>query len=69
MAFIHVEVYQNFKPDPSQRQLSPIMTEWHLQTEPWVFLIDRRGNVGNVFEGAAATDELQQAVDQLLTAP
>lgn len=68
MAFVHVEVYQNFKPDPLQRQLSPIMTEWHLQTEPWVFLIDRRGNVSNVFEGAAATDELQQAVDQLLTA-
>jgi hypothetical protein len=68
LAFIHVEIYRDFKPDPSKRQLSPTVLEWHLQTEPWVFLIDGRGIVAAVFEGTAATDELKQAVDQLLAA-
>jgi len=68
LTFIHVEVYTNIRPDPAQRRLAPTMTQWHLQTEPWVFLINRQGNIAAEFEGAAATDELQQAVDQLLTA-
>jgi hypothetical protein len=68
LTFIHVEVYTDIKPDPNQRKLSPTMTEWHLQTEPWVFLVNRAGNVAAVFEGAAATDELKQAVDQMLAA-
>jgi hypothetical protein len=68
LTFIHVEVYTDIKPDPSKRQLSPTMTEWHLQTEPWVFLVNRSGNIAAVFEGAAATDELKQAVDQMLAA-
>jgi len=66
LTFIHVEVYTDIRPDPSRRRLSPVMTEWHLQTEPWVFLINHVGNVAAVFEGAAATDELKQAVDQML---
>ena len=66
LAFIHVEVYTDIKPDPGQRRLSPVMAEWHLQTEPWVFLVDRAGNVGAVFEGPTATSELAPAVDHLL---
>jgi hypothetical protein len=68
LTFVHVEVYTDIRPDPSKRQLSPVMTEWHLQTEPWVFLVNRSGDIGAVFEGAAATDELKQAVDQMLAA-
>lgn len=68
LTFIHVEVYTDIKPDPSRRQLSPTMTAWHLQTEPWVFLVNRSGNIAAVFEGAAATDELKPAVDQMLAA-
>ena len=66
LAFIHVEVYTDIKPDPTRRRPSPTVAEWHLQTEPWVFTISRSGTIGSVFEGAAATDELRQAVDQLL---
>lgn len=65
LTFIHVEVFRNFKPDPAQRQLSPTMREWHLQTEPWVFLVDGAGRVAAVFEGPTATDELKVAVDRL----
>jgi hypothetical protein len=66
LTFVHVEVYQNFKPDPSRRQLSPTMLEWHLETEPWVFLIDSAGILRAEFESAAATDELREALDRLL---
>lgn len=66
LAFIHVEIYRDFKPDPARRQLTPTVLEWHLQTEPWVFLIDRSGIIRAVFESTAATDELRQAADQML---
>jgi hypothetical protein len=66
LTFIHVEVYRDFKPDPAKRQLSQTVLEWRLPPEPRVFLIDRSGVIAAAFEGTAATDELQAAVDQLL---
>jgi hypothetical protein len=66
LTFIHVEIYRDFKPDPAKRRLNPTVTEWHLQTEPWVFLVDAQGIVNARFESTAATDELRQAVDKLL---
>ena len=66
LTFVHVEIYRNFKPDPSKRQLTQTVLEWRLQSEPWVFLIDTHGIISAAFEGTAATDELKQAVDELL---
>jgi hypothetical protein len=66
LAFIHVEIYRDFKPDPSQKQLAQAVIDWRLQTEPWVFLIDSKGVIQARFEGATATDELKTAIDQLL---
>jgi hypothetical protein len=66
LTFIHVEIYRDFKPDPAKRQLTQTVLEWHLQTEPWVFLIDSRGIIYAVFEATTATDELKQAIDQML---
>ncbi len=40
LAFIHVEVFEDFKPDPSRMRVSQTMREWKLETEPCVFLID-----------------------------
>jgi hypothetical protein len=68
LTFIHVEIYRDFKPDPSKRQLTNTVLEWHLQTEPWVFLIDARGVINAAFEASTATDELRQAVDLMLAA-
>lgn len=68
LTFIHVEIYRDFKPDPSKRQLTETVVEWGLQTEPWVFLIDARGVINGAFEAITATDELTQAVDQMLAA-
>jgi hypothetical protein len=68
LVFIHVEIYRNFKPDPSKRQLTPTVLEWHLETEPWVFLIDRMGVIRAAFEAATATDDLQAGIDRMLAA-
>lgn len=68
MAFIHVEVYEDFRPDPSRRRLAPAMQEWHLQTEPWIFLVDRSGVINAEFEAATGTEELRPALDALLAA-
>jgi hypothetical protein len=68
LTFIHIEIYANFKPDPAKRTIAPTVTEWRLQTEPWIFLIDSRGMIEDRFEGPTASDELKSAIDQLLAA-
>ena len=66
LAFIHVEIYRDFKPDPSKKQLAQAVIDWRLQTEPWVFLIDSKGTIQSRFEAPTAGDELKAAIDQLL---
>jgi hypothetical protein len=66
LAFIHVEIYMNYKPDPAKRQVAPTVTEWRLQSEPWIFLIDSTGTIRERFEGAAGADEVKAAIDRLL---
>jgi hypothetical protein len=71
MSFIHVEVFQ--RPDlllqgEGQPQASPSMNEWKLQTEPWVFLVDRRGTIFDRFEGFAPEAELEDSIIRLLAA-
>ena len=65
LTFIHVEIYRDFKPDPSKRKLAQAVVDWRLQTEPWVFLIDSKGIIQARFEGPTASDELKAAIDQL----
>jgi len=65
LAFIHIEPYQ-LKPVPSRQIINPVVTEWRLQTEPWIFLIDSRGVIRARFEGPTASDEIRAALDQLL---
>lgn len=68
VSFIHVEIYQNFRADPSKMTFSPTVVEWRLQSEPWVFLVDASGIVRHAFEGPTATDELKAALDAMLGA-
>jgi hypothetical protein len=66
LAFIHVEIYTGYRPDPSKRRLTATVLEWRLRSEPWVFLIDRDGIIRAAFEGPAATDELRAAAERML---
>lgn len=68
LVFIHVEIYRDFKPDPSKRQVTATVLEWHLQTEPWVFLIDRKGVIRAAYEAATSTDDLKAGIDKMLGA-
>jgi hypothetical protein len=66
LTFIHIEPYQ-LKPQPDRSRLSPTLLEWRLQSEPWIFLIDSKGSIRSRFEGPTGSDEVQAAVEQLLT--
>jgi hypothetical protein len=59
VAFIHQEIYQDNKVDKGVRSQ---VADWKLASEPWTFVIDRRGKVTARFEGAFSPGELQRAV-------
>ena len=59
VAFIHNEVYVDNNPN---KGLRPQLGAYGLETEPWIFVIDRTGKVVQRFEGALSVDELKQAV-------
>ena len=57
--FIHVEVYDHN--DPAQGY-NRWMRQWHLESEPWVFLVGADGRIKDKFEGSVSVGELQAAV-------
>lgn len=67
--FIHVEVYDNpdkIDGDLSNAEISPLMQEWGLLTEPFTFLIDSNGFVYSKFEGFVTAVELEESLDLIL---
>ena len=68
--FIHIEPYElaSLRND-NQQQLVPAMLDWHLTTEPWIFVIDRAGLVADKFEGVIALDEVEQSLVRAIQAP
>ncbi len=61
--FIHIEPY-NLGQLRQANIEDPVRAtrEWNLQSEPWVFVIDRRGRVAAKFEGIMALDEVEAAL-------
>ena len=57
--FIHVEVYEDNDP---ANGFNRWMQEWKLPTEPWTFLVDRKGTIVDRFEGTVSVAELEDAV-------
>ncbi len=65
--FIHIEPFRlNELRDGIGRIPVEATEEWALQTEPWVFVIDREGKVVAKFEGITALDEVEEALVQAL---
>ena len=72
--FVHVEPYELEQVDGA---LQPVLTdqnlpisvpatnEWGLPTEPYVFVVDAAGNIFAKFEGIAAADELETALESV----
>jgi hypothetical protein len=60
--FIHMEVYNN---NNASDGLRPQLREFGLRTEPWVFVLDRKGIVRTRIQGAFDAAELESAVRQV----
>jgi hypothetical protein len=57
--FIHVEIYKDNNPSKGENRW---VRQWHLPTEPWIFLVGRDGRIKAKFEGAVSRGELARAV-------
>jgi hypothetical protein len=57
--FIHQEVYRDNRID---KGLRPQLTEFNLQTEPWLFTVGKDGKVAARLEGAFSAAELDDAI-------
>lgn len=67
--FIHIEPYDLQRArDDNDRQPVPATSDWRLQTEPWVFVVDRQGKIAGKFEGIMARDEVEAVLQQALAA-
>jgi hypothetical protein len=62
VTFIQQEIYQDNDPGkPVRSQVS----SWRLPTEPWAFLVDRRGKIAARFEGVFSVGELARALQKI----
>ena len=57
--FIHVEIYQDNNPAQGRNRW---VKEWHLPSEPWVFVVGRDGRIKARFEASVSVAELAAAV-------
>jgi hypothetical protein len=62
--FIHMEVWEDN--DPTTEKVRPQLRAYGLPTEPWTFLIDRKGIVRERIEGAYGASELEAALKTIL---
>ena len=59
MTFIHQEVYVDNNP---QKGLRPPLQQFHLQTEPWLFVVNKKGIITARLEGSIGVREFENAV-------
>jgi hypothetical protein len=63
ISFVHVEIYK----EPRTLTLADAVVEWGLQSEPWIFAVDRDGVIADRLESLVAAEELEQVATQLLS--
>jgi hypothetical protein len=59
VAFIHMEIYKDNNPSLGAR---PQVKAFRLESEPWLFVIDRHGTIRTRIEGAWGISELERAI-------
>ena len=62
VVFIHQEIWQAGTP----QQFAPTVQEWHLRSEPWIFVVDAQGMIRTKFEGLTTRRELEAALRHML---
>jgi hypothetical protein len=63
ITFIHQEIYVDNQPT---KGLRPQLAAFHIETEPWLFTINRDGLIAARVEGAFGIDEARQALEAAL---
>lgn len=63
VAFIHQEIYNG---NQVNKGLRPQLIAWHLESEPWLFVIGRDGRIKDRIEGAISVPELRAAVQKVM---
>lgn len=63
-AFIHMEIWKDN--DPSTELVRPQVRAFNLPSEPWLFTIDRQGDVSSVLEGAFGPELLARVVKKAI---
>jgi hypothetical protein len=61
-SFVHVEIYK----DPRNLVVADTVEEWHLQSEPWAFVVDRDGVIQDRIESVTNADELEASLANVL---
>ena len=59
MTFIHQEVYVD---NDVQKGLRPPLQQFHLQSEPWLFVVNKQGIITARLEGSIGVREFENAV-------
>jgi hypothetical protein len=70
--FVHVEPYDVERMTNSDcpsllECLNPVMDEWRLESEPWVFLVDRNGNIAAKFDSVVSYEEIETGLLPLVS--
>ena len=61
--FIHMEIWNDNDIGKGPR---PQVRAYHLESEPWTFLVDRKGIVRDRIEGAFGVSELEEAMRKIV---
>jgi hypothetical protein len=60
--FIHQEIYRD---NEVNKGLRPQVVKWNLQSEPWLFVIDKNGRISARIEGPFSVNELERALNKV----
>ena len=64
--FVHVEPYELAKARQGEIVPVPAVEEWGLQTEPWLFIIDREGRIAGKFEAIVSVEEVEPVLQRVV---
>jgi hypothetical protein len=65
---LHIEPFDVPSARSGQLKAEPVTAEWHLESEPWVFVVGKDGTIAAKFEGIVSREELTEAIDGALRA-
>jgi hypothetical protein len=58
--FVHIEIYRDAE---YSKGFAPTVLQWHLETEPWVFVINRKGIITAKFDGPTPASEIAPPIN------